>query len=52
MWAQNMCAQPKHTHSAGQLFRHSEENVTQVGEMKRKAEVVIEWSVKTYYVDL
>lgn len=50
MWAQNMCAQPKHTHSAGQLFRHSEENLRQVGEIKRK--VVIEWNLKTSYEDL
>lgn len=52
MWAQNMWAQPKHTHSAGQLFRHSEENETQVGEIKRKVEVVIEWNLKTSYEDL
>lgn len=52
MWAQNMCAQPKHTHSAGQLFRHSQENETQVGEIKRKVEVVIEWNLKTSYEDL
>lgn len=49
MWAQNMCAQPKHTHSAGQLFRHSQENETQVGEMKRKFVCVIELNVKTNF---